>query len=172
MEEELVFVGDVGNTEVSGSTQRLGIDFEARIQLAKWLWADFDLNLAKGVYIDEPVGNNFIPLAPNITSTGGLTVIHPMGFEGSLRYRYIGSRPANENNSVVALGYTLINARLGYKFKHVTLFGNIENLANAEWNEAQFDTESKLKFDTESVSEINFTPGNPFNVKLGLIVRF
>ena len=172
MEEELVFVGDVGNTEVSGSTQRLGIDLEARIQLTKWLWADFDLNLAKGVYIDEPVGNNFIPLAPNITSTGGLTVIHPMGFEGSLRYRYIGSRPANENNSVVALGYTLINARLGYKFKHVTLFGNIENLANAEWNEAQFDTESKLKFDTESVSEINFTPGNPFNVKLGLIVRF
>ena len=45
-------------------------------------------------------------------------------------------------------------------------------MLNTEWNEAQFDTESRLKFETHPVSEINFTPGNPFNVKLGVIVQF
>jgi len=172
MQEELVFIGDEGNTEISGETQRLGIDMEARVQLAHWLWADVDLNIAKGKYINEPEGDNNIPLAPRITSTGGITAIHPSGFEGSLRYRYIGSRPANESNSVVAEGYTLINLRLGYKIGKVTFFGNVENLTNTDWNEAQFDTESRLKYEPNPVSEINFTPGNPINFKLGISVHF
>lgn len=172
MQEELVFVGDVGNTEISGRTQRTGIDFEARLQVVDWLWFDADLNLSKGIYIDEPKGNNYIPLAPNITSTGGLTAIHHSGLEGSLRYRYIGSRPANESNTVIALGYSLINARIAYKLGRVKLFVNVENILNSDWNEAQFDTESRLKFETEPVSEINFTPGNPINCNLGLFVDF
>lgn len=98
--------------------------------------------------------------------------MHPSGFEGSLRYRYIGSRPANETNTVTALGYTLVNARLGYNFRIFSFYTSLENILNTEWNEAQFDTESRLKNESQPVSEINFTPGNPFNVKLGLIVRF
>ncbi len=172
MEEELVFIGDEGTTEISGRTQRIGIDLEARIQLLKWLWADLDMNLSDGRYIDEPEGDNYIPLAPTITSTGGLTAQHPGGFEAALRYRYIGSRPANKNNSIVALGYTLLNVRVGYKFGKVKVFANLENITNTNWNEAQFDTESRLKKEPHSVSEINFTPGNPFNVKIGAIVHF
>ena len=172
MEEELVFIGDEGTTEISGKTQRFGLDIEARAQLTPWLWADADLNLSRNRYIDEPKGENHIPLAPEITSTGGLTAHHPSGFEASVRYRYVGSRPANETNTVTALGYTLLNARLGYQFKKITFYANLENMLNTEWNEAQFDTESRLKFETHPVSEINFTPGNPFNVKLGAIVEF
>ncbi len=172
MEEELVFIGDEGTTEVSGETLRIGVDIEVRAQLTKWLWADADLNISKGKYINEPEGSNNIPLAPGITSTGGLTAMHPSGFEGSLRYRYIGSRPANETNTVTALGYTLVNARLGYNFRIFSFYTSLENILNTEWNEAQFDTESRLKNESQPVSEINFTPGNPFNVKLGLIVRF
>ena len=125
MQEELVFIGDEGTTEISGKTQRLGMDLEARAQLASWLWADADLNLSHGRYIDEPEGENHIPLAPGITSTGGLTAHHPSGFEASVRYRYVGSRPANESNTVTALGYTLLNARIGYQFRKVTCYANL-----------------------------------------------
>ena len=172
MQEELVFIGDEGNTEISGETQRTGIDLESRFQILKWMWADLNVNLSKGIYINQPEGQNHIPLAPNITSTGGITVIHPSGFQGSVRYRFIGERPANEDNSIVALGYTLINLRLAYEWGKVTIFGNVENLTNANWNEAQFDTESRLKFEQHPVSEINFTPGNPINCKIGLFVQF
>ncbi len=47
-----------------------------------------------------------------------------------------------------------------------------ENLFNQEWNEAQFDTESRLRNETEPVSEIHFTPGTPLFVKAGISYKF
>lgn len=172
MQEELVFVGDEGATEISGATQRIGLDFEARYQIASWLWADVDVNWAEGKYIDEPAGANIIPLAPRLTSTGGITLIHPRGWEGNLRFYHMADRSANEDNSVVAIGYSILNLNLGYRFESVKLFANFENLLNSDWNEAQFDTESRLKFETQPVSEIHFTPGNPFNFRVGFVYTF
>ncbi len=172
LEEELVFVGDEGTTEISGETRRLGIDIEARFQLSSWLWADFDVNFADGKYINEPEGANHIPLAPRWTSTGGLTFIHPSGFEGTLRYRYLSDRPANEFNSVKALGHTLANIVIGYRFGRVKIFASLENLFNSDWNDAQFDTESRLYYEKTPISELHFTPGNPRNIQFGLSYQF
>jgi hypothetical protein len=41
----------------------------------------------------------------------------------------------------------------------------VENLLNVEWNQAQFDTESRLSNEVEPVSELHFTPGTPFFLK-------
>lgn len=172
MEEELVYVGDAGTTEASGESRRMGFDMEIKLQLADWIWADLDLNLSDGRYPGEPEGANYIPLAPRLTSQGGINFLHPRGFDGAIRYRYLGDRPANEDNSVLALGYFLGNIVLGYSFKGFRVFVQIENLLNAEWNEAQFDTESRLFNEAEPVSELHFTPGNPFNVQVGLAFEF
>ncbi len=172
LQEELVYVGDEGSTEISGPTRRMGLDVEVRLMLAPYLWFDSDLNLARARYKDLPDGENEIPLAPRFTSTGGLTLLHPNGWEGSLRYRFITDRPANETNTVVAKGYTVVDATLGYRFGDLKLVVMAENLFNVEWNEAQFDTESRLPGEKEPVSEIHFTPGNPRNVRLGISYRF
>lgn len=172
MEEELVFCGDEGTTEISGETRRVGFDFEARLQLSSWLWADMDVNVSEGKYMNEPEGANYIPLAPRLTSTGGLTAIHPSGFEGTLRFRYVSDRPANESNSVIALGHTLVNLAMGYRFGHFKLFASIENLFDSEWNDAQFDTESRLYDEAVPISELHFTPGSPRNIQFGLIYQF
>ena len=37
---------------------------------------------------------------------------------------------------------------------------------HTKWNEAQFDTESRLPFETKSVDELHFTPGTPLAAKL------
>lgn len=162
----------IGSIEISGETQRIGIDAEVRIQLAKWIWADLDINVAEGKYVNEAEGENHIPLAPKITSQGGLNFIHEKGLDGSLRFRYVCDRPANESNSVVARGHFLGNLVLGYHFGRFYVNGQIENLFDTEWNEAQFDTESRLKDEIQAVSEIHFTPGNPFNVQFGLSYEF
>jgi hypothetical protein len=47
-----------------------------------------------------------------------------------------------------------------------------ENLLNDAWNEAQFDTESRLQNEIDPVSEIHFTPGTPFFFKTGLSFFF
>jgi hypothetical protein len=172
MEEELVYVGDAGTTEASGESRRLGFDMEIKLQLANWIWADLDLNLADGRYLGEPEGANYVPLAPRLTSQGGINFLHPSGFDGAVRYRYMGDRPANEDNSISARGYFLGNIVVGYRFKGFRVFAQIENLLNVEWNEAQFDTESRLFDEAVPVSELHYTPGNPFNLQLGLAFEF
>ena len=172
LEEELVFIGDEGTTEISGETRRIGLDTELRLQLAKWIWADLDLNFSDGRYLHESDGANYIPLAPRLSSQGGLNFLHPSGIEGSARYRYIGDRPANEDNSIVATGYGIVNLILAYRFKGFRIFSQIENLLNATWNEAQFDTESRLYNETLPVSELHFTPGNPINFQAGVSYEF
>jgi hypothetical protein len=172
LEEELVFVGDEGSTEISGETRRLGLDAEVRFQLAKWIWADLDLNLSDGRYLHEPEGADYIPLAPRISSQGGLNFQHPSGIEGAIRYRFVGDRPANEDNSVVASGYFIGNIILAYRLNGFRIFTQVENVLNATWNEAQFDTESRLYNEILPVSELHFTPGNPFNLQAGISYHF
>lgn len=168
LDREYVYVGDTGTTELSGRTRRVGLDLEGRCQVLPWLWADADANISKGVARDEPADADEIPLAPTLTSIGGLTARHPRGYEGSLRYRHIGERPANEDNSVRALGYTVVDLAAGYRRGAYRLDVHVENLLDTEWNEAQFATESRLRDETEPVTEIHFTPGNPRNMRIEL----
>ncbi|MBX7109807.1 MAG: TonB-dependent receptor [Chitinophagales bacterium] len=170
LENELVYVGDEGTTEDNGPSSRMGVDFSARYQVLKWLFADMDVNYAKGFLLsnffgDKLIEDNVIPLAPRVTSTGGLTVVQQRGWEGSLRYRFMSDRPANESNTVKAKGYFVMDAAVAYRWEHVRIGMNVENLTNAAWNEAQFDTESRLFDEPSPVSELHFTPGTPVAVK-------
>ena len=172
LDEELVFVGDAGQTEISGKSQRIGVDIEGRGQILSWLWVDVDVNLSQGKFVDEPDDANQIPLAPRITSTGGLTAMHPSGWDASLRYRHIGDRSANEDGSLTAEGYTVVTLGFSYRYGPFKYFAAVENLFDVNWNEAQFDTESRLRNETEPVSEIHFTPGNPLNLQVGISFQF
>lgn len=172
LEREFVYVGDAGITELSGRTRRVGIDLETRLGLASWLWADADVTLSNGIARDEPEAANEIPLAPRFTSTGGLTARWRNGFDASLRYRHVGERPANEANTVRAKGYTVFDLSGDYQIGKYKINLVLENLFDVDWNEAQFDTESRLRNEAEPVSELHFTPGNPRNVRVGVSYLF
>jgi len=75
LEQEFVYVGDAGIVEPSGQSQRLGFDVGIRYQITDWLFANADVNYAFARSIDEPDGADLIPLAPVLTSVGGLSVI-------------------------------------------------------------------------------------------------
>ena len=171
LEQELVYVGDEGIVEPSGKTRRIGLDIAARYQFNKYFFADADINLIKPRYREHAEGNNYIPLAPTMTSTGGLTYNGTNNFSGSIRYRYLHDRAANEDYSLTADGYMLLDAVLSYTLKKLEFKLTVENLMNVDWKEAQFETESKLRNEAEPVSEIHFTPGTPFFVKLGVMYK-
>ncbi len=171
LSNELVYIGDDGTTEDKGSSRRSGVDLSARLQITPWLFADADLNISKNVFTDTLFGAQektdfLVPLAPTTTSTGGLTVKFKKGFEAGIRYRYIADRPANETNTVVAHGYNVIDLSANYKTKHIKIGIVVENLLNTEWNEAQFNTESRLPFESTSIKELHFTPGTPLYAKI------
>ena len=166
LDQEFVYVGDEGIVEPSGKTRRAGLDFSMRYEVFPWLFLDGDLNLTNPKSKEEPEGQDYIPLAPTISSIGGLSFKMKNGFNGTLRYRYIGDRAANEDNSVVAKGYFLADAVVNYTQRKFEVGLSAENIFDVDWNEAQFDTESRLIDESESVSEIHFTPGTPLFLKL------
>ncbi|WP_422105249.1 TonB-dependent receptor [Winogradskyella sp.] len=173
LEQEFVYVGDAAVVEPSGKTTRYGVDFGFRYQLNDWLFVNNDLNYTVARATDEPDGEDFIPLAPDFTSTGGLTVKDLGKFSGSLSYRYVDDRPANEDDSIIAEGYFVTDLNLNYNFnKNWTFSLIVENLFDVEWNETQFATETRLFNETEPVEEITFTPGVPFFLRGKLTVTF
>lgn len=172
LQQEFVYVGDEGVVEPSGATTRMGIDFSARYQILKWLYADADFNYTHGRSVTSPKGEDYIPLAPVVTSIGGLTAQFKNGLSGSVRYRYMGDRPANEDNSVIAKGYTVCDFIANYAIKRFEFGAQVQNIFNAKWNEAQFDTETRLRNETQPVSEICFTPGMPLGFKLIAAYKF
>ncbi len=170
--QEFVYVGDAGVIEPSGKSKRQGLDVSIRYQLTKILYLDADVSSAKPRAIGEMEGMNYLPLAPLFTSTGGLSVQMPNGLNGSLRYRYMANRPANEDNSTVAKGYFVSDLQLNYSKTRYNVGLSVQNLLNTKWKETQFDTESRLKGEAIPVEEIHFTPGTPFFAKLSLTLFF
>ena len=172
LQQEFVYVGDAGVVEPSGQTRRSGIDVSVRYQLTKSLYADVDLSTAKPRAIGIEAGQNYLPLAPTFTSTGGLSLQNAGPWSGSLRYRYIGDRPANEDNSIVAKGYFVNDLQANYTKRAYTLGLSVQNLFDVRWKETQFATESRLRNEAEPVEEIHFTPGTPFFARLSLMYSF
>jgi outer membrane receptor protein involved in Fe transport len=171
LEQEFVYVGDEGIVEPSGKTRRQGLDVSIRYEPVKRLFIDADVNYCMARAINEPKGANYIPLAPVFTSTGGVTYKTSMGLNGSLRYRYMYDRPANEDKSVVAKGYFINDLVVNYTRPRYELSITVQNIFNVKWKETQFDTESRLKDEPEPVSEIHFTPGTPLFIKFGVMVN-
>jgi outer membrane receptor for Fe3+-dicitrate len=165
LDQEFVYVGDAGIVEPSGKTRRMGIDFGFRYQLSKFINLNSDINYTYARSTEEPKGQNYIPLAPDLTSTGGISVNNYKGFSSSLNYRFLKSRPANEDNSIVAKGYFVSDFNMNYQYKKMNYGIIIENIFNTKWKETQFATESQLQNETQSVEEIHFTPGTPFFIK-------
>ena len=172
LEQEFVYVGDAGIVEPSGKTRRYGLDLGLRYQMNDWLFFDTDATLTNARSIDDPGGQNYIPLAPDFTLTGGISVDDYKGFSGGLRLRYLDDRAANEDNSIVAKGYTVTDFNVNYTINDVTLGVAIENLFDVEWNETQFATTSRLQSETAPVEEIHFTPGTPFFLKGTVTYKF
>ena len=172
LKQEFVYVGDEGVVEPSGETQRYGYDLSLRYEPFKNFYVDADLNFTKPRALGEPEGANYLPLAPTFTSTGGISYKKQVGWNGSLRYRYMGDRPANEDNSVEAKGYFITDASVNYTTKRFEIGIAIQNVFNTKWKETQFDTESRLQDEPEAISEIHFTPGTPFFARLNATLFF
>lgn len=164
--QEFVYVGDEAVVEPSGKTERKGFDFGFRYQLTNWLFWNTDYTYTHARAINEPKGNDYLPLAPVHTLMNGFSVKDLKGFSGSLRTRFLGDRPANEDNSVTAKGYCITDFSVNYQIKKVSIGVNIDNIFNTKWKETQFLTETRLANETDPVEEIHFTAGTPFNARL------
>ena len=177
LQQEYTYDGDVAVVSNAGPTRRYGADCSVRYEPWKWLYLDVDLNYAHGRAVDQPAGHNYIPLAPSFTSGGGATVRCKQHVLASLRYRHMSNRPANEDDTRIATGYTVFDAVINYSMPHYEFGMQVQNLFNVQWNEAQFDTETRLRYangslEPSTTTDVCYTPGTPFFLKVSAVYKF
>ncbi len=178
---ELVFVGDEGTTEQRGPTRRWGVDFEIRAEVLPWLLFDYDLTYSDPRF---RVTGEAIPLAPTLLMNGGLTAYPIENFSAALRVHFLDDRAANEDRSVVARGYSLIDLLLRYRWRNLEVSFDVLNLADTDWRETQFATESCLRDEVgrdsrcprsgggSGILDTNMVSGYGINVRSGLTLFF
>ena len=199
LDSELVFSGDAGDVDAdrdpvtgsyvpSGATRRWGVDFEARFRFTDWLVLDYDLSWTDPRFRSSGLA---VPLAPTLLMNGGLTADLHNGFSAALRFRHLGARPANEDRTLTANGYTLLDLLAKYRWRRVEVSLALLNLTDTHWREAQFSDNTCVLGEegsgqpcpntgsnpytgngADGVEDIHFTPGNPFGVRGGLTVYF
>jgi outer membrane receptor protein involved in Fe transport len=181
LQSELVFSGDEGTFEPQGATTRYGLDVEARWRILPWLYADADLALAHAEFVRDSGNGRAVALAPRLVYSAGLTARHPRGWKAALRVRGIGDRPAIEDGSLIAQGYTVLDAFVGYERRRWEVLVTVENLTSIGWREAQFGNASCVPRELQTdprcapasasrpgVPDVHFTPGNPVNAQVTL----
>ena len=180
---ELVFSGDAGTDRrarcragATASTSRPATRSTA------WLYADYDLSWSHARFSD----GGFVPLAVPLFMNGGLTADFHNGLTVALRGRYVSDRAGNEDDTVTARGYYLLDLFARYRWRNLELSLQLLNLTNTAWREAQFADNSCVRSEMQSrnpagpcyvkpgqnpatpVDSIHFTPGNPIGVVAGL----
>ena len=154
LENETVFVGDDAAFEPSDPTRRIGVDLELRAQPLSWLDVDFDLAQASATSLPNAGNGGAIALAPKLYMTGGLTA-RWKGARGGLRFRYLGARPAFDENSddykaldatdprrVNTEAYFVVDLYGAYRYRWLEVGASIQNLFDTRWREAQLGNHS------------------------------
>jgi TonB family protein len=154
---ETVWDGDNGTTSVSAPTLRYGVELETRFEVTSWLAADLDVTFSHSQFSADGSNGGGLALAPKATWSGGLSARHPLGpgtLRGGLRFYGIGDRPANDDGSLTAPGFTQVDLHLGYRHRWFDIAFDIENLLNAQFRSAQFATVSRLRNEPAIGSQI------------------
>jgi TonB-dependent receptor-like protein len=98
------------------------------------------------------IGNapgNYIPNAPALVASAGVTLGHKTGWFGTVRWRYLGPTPLTEDNAFRAPPVSIVNARIGYGFDNgwrVSL--DLLNLLNAKADQISYAYGSLIKTDS------------------------
>lgn len=169
--QEMVYVGDEAVVEPGGRSRRFGLDLGLRYEFLRDFYFQADYTWSHARSIDEPKGQNYIPLAPVHTLVAALTWKH-RAFTANAKARWLSDRPANEDNTLTADGYCIVDLTAAYTWRRFTFGAAIDNLFNTKWKEAQFETEFILPGHSEPMTDICFTPGTPFSLRGYVSVTF
>jgi hypothetical protein len=172
-DSELVFTGDSGSTEPAGATRRYGIEWANYYKPTSWLTLDADLALTHSRFRFPGEEGSRIPNSVATVFTAGATIDTPCGVYGSLRYRYFGPQPLIEDNSVRSPDSSLVNARLGYRYKNWEFAFDVLNLFDNRANDITYYYASRTKGESfEGVDDTHFHPAEPRSFRLSATLRF
>jgi outer membrane receptor protein involved in Fe transport len=166
---EIVFRGDAGDTSASRASRRYGVEWTNSYRPKPWLKLDADLALTHARFVgydsdqaalyaslagysQAQIGNapgNYIPNAPSMVASAGITLGEDTGWFGALRWRYLASSPLTEDNAFRSQATSLFNGRVGYRSSNgwrVQL--DVLNLLDTRTNQISYGYGSLIKTDS------------------------
>ncbi|CCE08238.1 conserved exported hypothetical protein [Bradyrhizobium sp. STM 3843] len=134
-DSEILFSGDAGDTEASRPSRRYGFELTNHYRPASWIDIDADLAMTHARFVgydsgqaetfaslagypEAQLGNapgNYIPNAPAMVASAGITLGEKTGWFGALRWRYLGSTPLTEDNYFRSTATSIFNGRVGFR---------------------------------------------------------
>jgi TonB family protein len=166
--QELTVDGDTDTTAPSGPTRRYGGELVGRYQLGRGFFADATFTVARARYTDAAdiaAGQSLVPLAPTRTFSAGVGAREPLGpftIVASAYVRSMADRPATQDGTLTATGYTIVSAQAGLRWRSFELGVDVINVGNALWREGQFAVNSRLPGEgPHPPPGMSFTPGEP-----------
>jgi outer membrane receptor protein involved in Fe transport len=166
---EIVFAGDAGDTSASRASRRYGVEWTNTYRPKRWLELDADLAVTHARFVgydsdqaalydslagypQAQIGNapgNYIPNAPAMVASAGITVGEKTGWFGTLRWRYLAASPLTEDNVFRSQPISLFNGRVGYRTDNgwrIQL--DVLNLFNTRTNQISYAYGSLIKTDS------------------------
>jgi iron complex outermembrane receptor protein len=175
--DDLVVAERVGDDQFigrnAGKTNHRGVEMSLqyvnniapRLSLNTYINADF--NAHKFIdFVDESAnfsGNDLTGI-PKKKMTTGVSIAHETGFNTGVSYRYIGSQPITDANTLYSDAYQLLFAKAGYKKEVfsglvITISAGINNVLNTKYASSILINASAFGGNQPRY----FYPGNPRN---------
>lgn len=170
LDSELLFVGDAGTTEPQGRSRRAGVTIANFWRPDPRLTVDADVSFTRARYLDEAVGNQFVPGAlENVLAAGVSWEPVSRGLIAVLRVRHFGAHPLIEDNSVRGTPTTLVNANIGYALGSARITASVLNVLGSNARDVQYFYASRLAGEpVGGVSDLHFHPTEPRQLRLGV----
>ncbi|MBI5260630.1 MAG: TonB-dependent receptor [Bradyrhizobium sp.] len=168
-DSEILFSGDSGDTSASRASRRYGFEWTNHYRPTSWIDIDADLAMTHARFLgynseqvavyaslagypEAQIGNapgNYIPNAPAMVASAGVTLGEKTGPFGALRWRYLASSPLTEDNAFRSQPTSIFNGRVGYRFDNGwRVQFDALNLFNSKASQISYAYGSLLKTDS------------------------
>lgn len=182
LDSELIYLGDAAATEPGPPSRRTGVELANFYRFRPWVAFDFDITFTDAEFTDVPPDSTEIPGSVGRTLQLGLALGRPIGWFGTLRWRYFGDIPLTEDGTVRGYSSSLVNGRLGYGFRNgLRLIVEGFNLLDREDPDIQYYYASRLPAEfsptgqiepIDGVEDVHFHPMESRSLRMWLEYKF
>ncbi|MEA1674576.1 TonB-dependent receptor [Nitrospirillum sp. BR 11163] len=187
---ELTYNADAGQTTAGRPSRRRGL--ELNTTYAPWSWLELygSVAFSHARYTDRDPAGDFIPDAPKyigslalyLKDLGSWGGVGPWAagtwaegrLSGGLEFRYLGSHPLIEDNSIQSNGYSEWNLSLDYKLESGLRLGiGVYNMFNSKDDAADYYYTDRLRGEPASgVPDMHIHPLEPRSVRFTVARQF